>query len=764
MDALLRSLRARRGYQRALLPVADLPDPKLLRNILVAHSRRFIPALECLEDRNLLTTVSPGVHLLGQSLVSPATSGGLPSGFNPAQIRQAYGFNQITFNNGAVVGDGSGQTIAIVDAYDQPNIANDLAVFDSTFGIAAPPSFTKVNENGGSSMPSAVASWGLEESLDVEWAHAIAPGAKIVLVEASSPNVTDLLAAVNYARNVPGVAVVSMSFGGSEWSGEASYDAYFTTPGGHQGVTFVASSGDSGSSGAPEWPSVSPNVLAVGGTQLSTNGSGNYIGEIGWSGSGGGISQFESQPSFQNGVVTQTSARRTVPDVAYDGSSNSPFAIYDTSSYSGWLEVYGTSCGAPQWSALIAIADQGRVLNGKTSLDGPTQTLSMIYALPSADFHDITSGNNGGYSAGSGYDLVTGRGSPHADLVVNNLVGPTLPPAKATFTSLASSTNPSVYGQSVTFIANVFGSGGTPSGEVAFLDGGVMLGEGTLNYGTAVLTTGSLPPGGALITAVYEGDQTFASSTSFSQFELVFAASSTVTLSSSADPVTAGQSVALTATVNAVAPGFGLPTGTVYFLSGNSVVGSVPLFNGSASFSMPAFSSGRYSLEALYSGDGDFYGATSAPLLETINPNLSGGSQAQYSLPAPGNTPSDTGTSSASTIQPAASAGSISPESNDPSMASRGNLLAVLFPPGFVAASANDVAVTRAAMSTAQSSTIPGAWPAVGSYGKTISDVAGVMASGATSGGDNSSGRFDGLTSSLDTALETFSMNDLVVS
>src|SRR6185437_8466068 len=114
--------------------------------------------------------------------------------------------------------------------------------------------------------------------------------------------------------------------------------------------------------------------------------NGNYLGETAWSGSGGGISLYESQPSYQRGVVTQTSSYRTVPDVAYNGSSISPFAVYDTSSYGGWLQVYGTSAGAPQWASLIAIANQGRALNGMGSLDGGSQTLPTIYRLPQSDF------------------------------------------------------------------------------------------------------------------------------------------------------------------------------------------------------------------------------------------------------------------------------------------------------------------------------------------------------------------------------------------
>jgi subtilase family serine protease len=393
------------------------------------------PCLEILEDR-LLPSIDPiaalagiavpGAEVLVPSLragtyaVTPNGGPGQPGGLSPQQVSQAYGFNQITFDNGAIKGNGSGQTIAIVDAYNQPNLASDLQTFDAAYGLAAPPNFRVVNENGGSSLPAANQSWGIEESLDVEWAHAMAPGANIVLVEANSANYSDLMAAVNYARNQPGVSVVSMSWGSGEFSAESYYDSYFTTPAGHQGVTFIASSGDNGT---VEFPSTSPHVLAVGGTQLSIDGAGNYLGEVAWNDGGGGISTSEAQPSYQKGVVTQTSTHRAVPDVAYNASSASAYAIYDTYGYNGWLEAYGTSAGAPQWAALIAIADQGRALGGEGSLDGGSQTLPTLYQLPQSDFHDITSGSNGSYSAGPGYDLVTGRGSPIANRIVAALVG-----------------------------------------------------------------------------------------------------------------------------------------------------------------------------------------------------------------------------------------------------------------------------------------------------------------------------------------------------
>ena len=392
-----------------------------------AHSIRL--CLERLEDRvvpsadpfaGLVGHATPLAEVVPASDAAPMGGPGQPAGFSPQQISQAYGFNQIYFNNGTIKGDGTGQTIAIVDAYSQPNIVSDLHTFDLMYGLPDPPRFTVVNQNGGGTLPAADQAWGLEISLDGQWAHAMAPGANILLVEANTNSYSDLMTAVNYARNQPGVSVVSLSWGGGEWASESYFDPYLTTPTGHTGVTFVASSGDSGSSGGPAYPSVSPNVLAVGGTQLSTDTAGHYLGEVGWSGSGGGISSAQSQPSYQQGTV-YTGGYRAVPDVSYNGSSNSPFAVYD-SFYGGWIQLYGTSAGAPQWAALIAIANQGRALTGKGTLDGPLQTIPTLYPLPSSDFHDVTSGSNGAYTAIPGYDLVTGRGSPLANRVVADLI------------------------------------------------------------------------------------------------------------------------------------------------------------------------------------------------------------------------------------------------------------------------------------------------------------------------------------------------------
>ena len=198
------------------------------------------------------------------------------------------------------------------------------------------------------------------------------PARNILLVEANSASLTNLMDAVNEARNAAGVSVVSMSWGGSEFfgwngtefTGQTQYDPYFTTPTGHQGVTFIAAAGDSGVYSGVQWPASSPNVLSVGGTSLYTQDkSGTYYTETSWSGTSGGFSQVEDEPSYQ--ATVQNTGVRTIPDVAYDADPNTGFAVYDSvadQGYVGWQEVGGTSAGAPQWAAIIAIANQARVL------------------------------------------------------------------------------------------------------------------------------------------------------------------------------------------------------------------------------------------------------------------------------------------------------------------------------------------------------------------------------------------------------------------
>lgn len=346
----------------------------------------------------------PPVHLKGN-----ATST-YQSGYSPSQIRTAYGLTQVSFT-------GAGQTIAIVDAYGSPTIANDLQVFDNQFGLPA-ASLTIAYPSGKPSRSDS--GWALETSLDVEWAHAIAPGAKILLVVAKSASISDLVTAIDYATS-HGAQVVSNSWGGSEFSSETSYDSHFQ----HAGVVYTASAGDSGA--GAEWPAASPYVLSVGGTSLTLNSNGTYNSESAWTDSGGGTSAYEARPSYQSNWTGVVGSQRGIPDVAWDADPNTGVAVYDSTNYQGqkgWFVIGGTSVGAPCWAALVALADEERstpLSNASLNADlyniaGTTGSSGYVN-----NYHDVTTGSNG-YSASAGYDLVTGIGSPKANSLIQQLV------------------------------------------------------------------------------------------------------------------------------------------------------------------------------------------------------------------------------------------------------------------------------------------------------------------------------------------------------
>jgi autotransporter-associated beta strand protein len=504
-------------------------------------------------------------------LPDAAASG--PSGLTPNQMRGAYGLGIYSYSGGVysianpvtfhgIPADGSGQTIAIVDAYDDPYALSDLNAFSSyssgsvsfdlpTFNSGpGSPTFTKMNENGGTSLPgtdphgpyssSGNLSWATEESLDIEWAHAMAPMANIILVEASSDYNSDLLTAVQTAAKQPGVDIISMSWSSDEFSGETTDDStYFTTPAGHiggaaalggaglpGGITFLAAAGDEGAYGSgsqsgdiePQYPAASPNVVAVGGTTLGVSGN-SWSGETTWGngassgtpggggGGGGGVSSQESQPAYQSGVVnstystgngTYTTNQRTYPDVSADANTGVP--IYDTWDFGAstpWYTVRGTSLACPLWGGMIALADQGRAIAGVGSLDGPTQTLPLLYKLSAADFHDITAGNAIGpttsayvnqvtgvalYAPATGYDLCSGIGTPNSNSTVGNLVVSQL------------GTIQLAYGQAPT--SALAGASITPAVTVNVLDA---TGSPVTSYDSNItLAIGANPAGGVL--------------------------------------------------------------------------------------------------------------------------------------------------------------------------------------------------------------------------------------------------------------------------
>ena len=314
-----------------------------------------------------------------------------PVGLSPATMKAAYGFS--TSNT-----VGAGKTIAIVDAYDLPTAENDLNVFSKQFGLPACTTangcFKKVNQSGGTKLPKYNAGWGLEISLDIEWAHAIAPSAKILLVEASNTSFSNLLAAEDYAA--AHANYVSNSWGGGEFSGETAYDSHFS----HSGVAFFVSAGDAGL--PAEYPSTSPNVISVGGTTLNFS-NGSLVSETGWSQGGGGCSIYENanstQANFAQYPQVNCLGKRATPDVSLDADPNSRAAVYDSSTYQGqkgWYQVGGTSLSSPMWAGRAA--DSGSLVNA-----------SSVYGSNIA-FRDITSGNNGSACL-LGYDLCSGRGS-----------------------------------------------------------------------------------------------------------------------------------------------------------------------------------------------------------------------------------------------------------------------------------------------------------------------------------------------------------------
>ncbi|HET7034214.1 MAG TPA: CARDB domain-containing protein [Thermomicrobiaceae bacterium] len=342
----------------------------------------------------------------------PLVTSTTPYGYTPRQIRSYLGLS----------GDGSGQTIALVVAYDHPAIVGDLNVFSQQFGLplvcgtlgasaASCVNFTKATPQG---TPTVDSGWALEAALDVEWAHAVAPKAALLLVEAASPYTNSLFAAIDYAAR-QGAGVISNSWGTGEYWGETSFDSHCAL--GTAVCTFAT--GDAGNPGG--YPAYSPSVVAVGGTTLNLSDSGGVLSETAWSGSGGGVSRYESRPAYQS--QAQSTTHRGIPDVSYDADPSTGFAVYDSVAYSGqsgWFQVGGTSAGAPQWAGILAAANQLRAAQGKTRLAGASSGAnSVLYQLGNT-LYDVASGANGSCGAvcqaGPGYDFVTGLGSPRAGI------------------------------------------------------------------------------------------------------------------------------------------------------------------------------------------------------------------------------------------------------------------------------------------------------------------------------------------------------------
>jgi len=318
-----------------------------------------------------------------------------PTGYVPADLLAAYALD---------ASRGVGQTIAIVDAFDDPKAESDLAVYRTQFGLSACTTgngcFRKVDQNGGTSYPRGDAGWAEEISLDLDMASAICPNCNILLVEARTNSFANLATAVDQAALL-GANVISNSYGGSEYSGEVSAQEHFN----HPGVAITVSSGDNGY--GVEFPAASQYVTAVGGTTLRRDGSGRGFSETVWSGAGSGCSAYITKPSWQTDTGC---AGRTVADVSAVADPNTGVSVYDTFRLhpGGWLVFGGTSVSAP-------------VIGGVYALAGNTTAItygSFSYSNTSSLF-DVTSGSNGNCggtylcTATTGFDGPTGNGTPN---------------------------------------------------------------------------------------------------------------------------------------------------------------------------------------------------------------------------------------------------------------------------------------------------------------------------------------------------------------
>lgn len=326
----------------------------------------------------------PPIHIFKANTI-------VPRGISPDIIKLIYHLPK----------SGGQKTIAIISAYDDLTIENDLRIFNQTFHLPECTSKNgcfekhlmgkKLKTNSG---------WGLETSLDVEWAHAIAPDAKILLIEAETPSGANLLKAVDYASSRYDVVAVSMSWGGQEFEEEKSLDAHFVSK---SGAIFFASSGDNG--WGVSWPAASVNVVAVGGSSLSFKNDGSLNKEVAWQGSGGGVSAYEIQPLYQKAYfIPKAKGMRAIPDVSYNADPKSGFSVYAKGK---WYILGGTSAGAPQWAAIRSLGLSASNENFYADKD------SNAYAN---FFRDIVSGANGDCKyycqARKHYDYITGLGSP----------------------------------------------------------------------------------------------------------------------------------------------------------------------------------------------------------------------------------------------------------------------------------------------------------------------------------------------------------------
>ncbi|PWI57455.1 S53 family peptidase [Sulfoacidibacillus thermotolerans] len=336
------------------------------------------------------------------------------SGYTPSQIETAYNYNPL-YGQGL---NGSGETIGILTAYTYN--ASDIAAFDQAYGLPS-PSVTQVNVDG---TPSQI---NPETTLDLEWSSATAPGASVIMYEGANSSLSTFTDVYNAAASADAAQVLSTSWGTAETNmsqSELNADDNIFSQMASQGQSVFAASGDNGatdgtSSLAVDYPSSDPYVTACGGTELVLNSNNTIQSETGWSGSGGGQSVVWSEPSWQTGYNVPEDGQRQTPDIALNADPNTGYSFY----YNGaWNVAGGTSFVAPQMTATFALIDQDLASQGYSAIGQADPSIYQDAANNySTDFHEITSGNNGYYSCGPGYNNVTGWGSINAANFVSDL-------------------------------------------------------------------------------------------------------------------------------------------------------------------------------------------------------------------------------------------------------------------------------------------------------------------------------------------------------
>ena len=403
-------------------------------------------------DSVIYDGVVPGEFNQSNRDATPLAAGTAVATYTPAQIRAAYGLPVLPAAGAAITSAqaaqfGAGQTIYLIDAQDDPNSAAELATFNQKFGLpgcatttlaptaalplaAAPTTgctFSVVHSTASGAMtaitPTYESGWATEIALDVQWSHATAPQARIILIEAPDASLNSLVGAVELANSM-GPGIVSMSFGAAEGNWTGSLDSSF----GAAAMTYLGAAGDSGA--GVEWPAVSSHVLAVGGSTLTYSGSGARS-EAVWSGTGGGISQYVAAPGYQTGAVPGVGAwgYRSVSDVSMnaDPTTGQYVVVIAPGSTASWVSAGGTSLATPQWAGIIAVADAERAQGSLAPLGQPHTQLYHLAAqatVYASDLYDITHGSDGSCGdcyAGAGYDAPSGLGTPNAAALLAEL-------------------------------------------------------------------------------------------------------------------------------------------------------------------------------------------------------------------------------------------------------------------------------------------------------------------------------------------------------